>query len=186
MSKNKNDHVVVALFASQEVADQVVAALKEWDKASDDIKLGSIGTISKEGDKVKTNVGRKTGKGAKVGAVLFVASAVLTGGGTLVASAASGAVVGGAAGTFFKKSTNLTKEEIQQLGPKLDEGQVAVIVTCDEDEMEATRAQLVDAGGQVQSYEVPAEALDEVAQAVEATQPVEATPLGEASQPVEA
>jgi outer membrane lipoprotein SlyB len=173
MSKDKNDHVVIALFASEEAADAAVSALKSWDAANKDIKLGAVGTITKEGDKVKTNVGRKTGKGAKVGAVLFVASAVLTGGGTLVASAASGAVVGGVAGTFFNKSTNLTKEEFQKLGAKLGPGNVAVVVTCDESEVEATRAQLVDAGGQVQSYAVPAEALDEASQAVEANQVVE-------------
>ena len=167
MSKDKNDHVVIALFASREAADDVVELLKHWDKANDDIKLGSVGTITKEGDKIVTNVGRKTGKGAKVGAVLFVASAVLTGGATLVASAAGGAVVGGVAGTFFKKSTNLTKEEFQQLGAKLDKGHVAVIVTCDEDQVEATTAQLIDAGGQVQSYAVPAEALEEATQAMD-------------------
>src|SRR3954454_330878 len=164
MSKNKNDQVVIAFFASEEAAKQVVDYLKGWDKANDDIKLGAIGTITKEGDNIRTDVGRKTGKGAKVGAVLFVASAVLTGGATLVASAAGGAAVGGVAGSFFKKSTNLTKAEIQELGTKLDGGQVAVVVTCDEDEVAATRAELVNAGGQVQSYEVPAEALDEVAQ----------------------
>jgi outer membrane lipoprotein SlyB len=170
MSKDKNDHVLIALFGNEDAANQAIVFLKDWDLASDDIKLGAIGTITKQGDKVKTNVGRKTGKGAKVGAVLFVASAVLSGGGTLVASAATGAAAGGVAGSFFKKSTNLTKEEIQQLGTKLEVGHIAVIVTCDEDEMEATSAKLSDAGGQVQSYAVPAEALDEATQAVEAIQ----------------
>jgi len=167
VSKNKNDHVVIALFASREAADDTVAMLKYWDKGNKEIQLGSVGTITKEGDKVVTHVGRRTGRGAKVGAVLFVASAVLTGGGTLVASAATGAVAGGVVGTFFNKSTNLTKEEFQQLGAKLDEGHVAVVVTCDEDEVEATTAQLIDAGGQVQSYAVPAEALEEAGQAMD-------------------
>jgi len=167
VSKNKNDHVVIALFASREAADDTVAMLKHWDKGNKEIQLGSVGTITKEGDKVVTHVGRRTGRGAKVGAVLFVASAVLTGGGTLVASAATGAVAGGVVGTFFNKSTNLTKEEFQQLGAKLDEGHVAVVVTCDEDEVEATTAQLIDAGGQVQSYAVPAEALEEATQAMD-------------------
>jgi len=169
MSKDKNDHVVLAIYANENAANEAIEALKDWDKANDDIKLGSIGTIKKDGDKVKTNTGRKTGKGAKVGAVLFVASAVLTGGGTLVASAATGAVTGGVVGTFFKKSVNLTKADLEALGPKLDAGQVAVVVACDEDEVVATTQQLTDSGGQVQSFAVPAEVLDEAAQAATET-----------------
>jgi outer membrane lipoprotein SlyB len=166
MSKDKNDHVVIAIFDNAYAADVAIEALKNWDKVNDDIKLGSIGTISMDGDKVKTKTGRKTGKGAKVGAVLFVASAVLTGGGTLVASAATGAVAGGVAGSFFKKSSGLTKEDIEALGAKLQGEQVAVVVACDEDEVAGTTQQLITHGGEVQSFAVPAEALDEVAQAV--------------------
>src|ERR1044072_8521053 len=168
MAKDKNDHVVIAIYANEDAANQAIDVLKSWDKADDDIKLGAIGTIRKDGDKVKTKTGRKTGKGAKVGAVLFVASAVLTGGGTLVASAATGAVAGGAVGTFFKKSVNLTKADLEALGTKLDGGQVAVVVACDDAEVAATTKQLSDSGGQVQSFEVPAEALEEVAQSPEA------------------
>jgi len=166
MSKDKNDHVVIAIYGNENAADEAIAALKDWDKANDEIKLGSIGTLRMDGDKVKTKTGRKTGKGAKVGAVLFVASAVLTGGGTLVASAATGAVTGGVVGSFFKKSSGLTKEDIEALGPKLEHGAVAVVVACDEDEVAATTQQLTESGGQVQSFAVPAEALDEAAASV--------------------
>lgn len=169
MSKDKNDHVVIAIYGNDIVANQAIDFVKDWDLANDDVKLGAIGTIKMDGDKVKTKTGRKTGKGAKVGAVLFMASAVLTGGATLAASAATGAVAGGAVGSFFKKSINLTKEDIEALGPKLEHGEVAVVVACDEDEVEATTRMLIDSGGQVQSFAVPAEALDEVAQAVPET-----------------
>src|SRR6478672_1990126 len=125
MADNKNDHVVIALFESEDAADQAKKGLQDWDKANDDIKLGAIGTITKKGDKVKTHVGRKTGGGAKVGAALGVTAAVLSGGLTLIPGAVAGAVGGGALGTFFKKSTNLTKEEIQALKKKLNEDKVA-------------------------------------------------------------
>ena len=167
MSNNKNDHVVIAIFGSEDAAKKAAEALKNWDKASDDIKLGAIGTLAKDGDKVKTNAGRKTGSGAKVGAVLGVAAAVLSGGITLIPGVVGGALGGGVLGTFFKKSVNLTKEEIQKLGEKLDGGKVALVVAVDEAEAEATSKQLTDSGGDVQSYAVPTEALEEVAQAAD-------------------
>jgi len=176
MAKDKNDHVVVAVFVGENEAKTAIEELQRWDKANDDIKLGAVCTISKDGDKVKTKAGRNTGKGAKVGAVLFVASAVLTGGGTLVASAATGAVAGGAIGTLFKKSVHLNKEELQELGTKLDAGKVAVVATVDESEVAATSEKLKSLGGDVQHYEVPSEALDEVAVAAEGEAPAEAAP----------
>src|SRR4051812_40645950 len=102
MAKDKNDHVVIAIYSSEDAAKQASKALQSWDKANDEIKLGAIGTISKKGEKVHTSVGRKTGSGAKVGAVLGVTAAVLSGGLTLVPSAVGGAVGGGVVGTFFK------------------------------------------------------------------------------------
>lgn len=167
MAKDKNDHVVIAIYGSEDAAKQASKALQSWDKANDDIKLGAIGTISKKGDKVHTNVGRKTGSGAKVGAVLGVTAAVLSGGITLIPGAVGGAAAGGVLGTFFKKSSGLTKEELEQLGKKLDGGKVALIVAVSENEVDATKKQLADSGGEVTSYEVPAEALEEVAAATD-------------------
>jgi uncharacterized membrane protein len=154
--------VVIAIFSDEDAAKKASKALQDWDKANDDIKLGAIGTISKKGDDVKTSVGRKTGKGAKVGATVGVVAAVLSGGITLIPGLVYGAAGGGVLGTFFKKSLNLTKEEIEELGKKLDSGKVALVVTLSENEVEPTSKQLADLGGEVQSYEVPSEALDEV------------------------
>ena len=170
MAKDNNDHVVIALYSSEDAANDASKALQSWDKANDDIKLGSIGTISKKGDKVKTHVGRKTRSGAKAGAVLGVTAAVLSGGVTLIPGLVGGAAAGGVLGSFFKKSTNLTKDEITALGQKLDGGKVALVVAVSESEVDATKKQLADSGGEVESYEVPAEALDEVAAATEAAE----------------
>ena len=142
MAKEKNNHVVIAAYGSEEEAKNAAKGLQNWDKANSDIKLGAIGIITKEGDKVKTDVGRKTGSGAKVGAVLGVAAAVLSGGITLIPGVVGGAVGGGVVGSFFKQSVNLTKEDIQKLGQKLDAGQAAVIVAVDENEVKATSEQL--------------------------------------------
>ena len=89
---------IIAIFSSEDAAKQAAKDLQDWDKANDDIKLGAIGTMTKKGDKVKTHVGRKTGSGAKVGAVMGVTAAVLSGGITLVPGVVGGAVGGGARG----------------------------------------------------------------------------------------
>src|SRR5262245_8285302 len=132
MTNNKNDHVVIALFDSEDFANYGIDLLKKWDNATDDIKLGAIGTITKKGDKVKTHVSHRTGGGAKVGAVLGIIAAVLTGGASWVVAVAGGSALGAVAGTFFKKSLHLTKEDIDALGKQLDEGKVAVVITCDD------------------------------------------------------
>ena len=67
---------------------------------NEQFELGTIGTIYKEGDKIKTQVGRKTGKGAAIGATVGIIGAVLTGGASLIATT----VGGGALGHLFKKS----------------------------------------------------------------------------------
>lgn len=166
MSENKNDHVVVAFYDSEEAADRAVETLKAWDKASDDIKLGAVGVMvaTPEG-KIKTHVGRKTGKGAKTGAIVGVIAGVLSGGVTLVGGLVGGAIAGGVLGGFFKKGTNLTEDEINNIGEALKQGKVAVVVTCDEDELAATKDQLQMAGGVIWTYEVSAEAMSTAAEA---------------------
>ena len=171
MSENQNDWVIVATFENENAADQAITALKKWDKANEEIKLGAIGTIYKKDDKVKTHLSRKTGKGAKVGAALGVIAAVLSGGVTLVGGVITGGVLGGVAGSFFKKSLHLTTNEVQAIGAELDAGKVAVIVACDEPEVGPTSAQLTAAGGSIKTYMLPPELLTETAEAIEAAAP---------------
>lgn len=166
MSENKNDHVVVAFFPSEEAASQAADALKDWDKASDDVKLGAVGALSATPDgKIKSHVGRKTGKGAKTGAILGVIAGVLSGGVTLVGGLVGGALAGGALGSFFKKGTNLTEDQINAIGEELKSGKYAVVVTCDESELAATRDHLEMAGGTIWTYEVSPEAMEAAAEA---------------------
>src|SRR5262245_60143425 len=142
MTANKNDHVVIALFDSEDFANYGIDLLKKWDYATEEIKLGAIGIISKKGDKIKTHVPHKTGGGAKIGALLGVIAAVLTGGASWIVAGLGGSALGAVTGSFFKKSLHLTKEEIEALGKQLDDGKVAVVVTCDEHEIEETSKHL--------------------------------------------
>jgi uncharacterized membrane protein len=171
MSENQNDWVIVATFENETAADKAIKGLKGWDKASDEIKLDAVGKIYKKGGKVKTSLERKTGKGAKVGAVLGVTAAVLSGGVTLVAGVVTGGVMGGVAGSFFKKSLHLTTNEVEAIGADLDAGKAAVVVACDEPEVGPTSAQLTGSGGTVKTYLVPPELLSETAEAMEKSAP---------------
>jgi voltage-gated potassium channel Kch len=163
---NRNIHAVIAIFAGKAAAEQAIDALKRWDGANADIKLGAIGTITKEGDKVRTHVGRMTGKGTTVGAIIGVIAVVLSSGLTIVGGAVGGAALGGVVGTFMKQSLNLTEQEIQAIGAELDAGKVAVLVACDAYEIEGATAQLSSAGGAIRVYTISQDALAEVGQAV--------------------
>ncbi len=168
MSENKNDQVIVALFPSADAADQAVDALQAWDKANDDVKLGAVGTlVIGEDGMLKTHVGHKAGKGAKTGAILGVIAGVFTGGLSIVAGLLGGAVLGGGLGSFLQKSTNLTEAEINRIILELKTGKAGVVITCDDNELEPTKAELIKAGGTIWVYEMSPE---EMADAAEAAQ----------------
>lgn len=184
MAGNSNDQVVIAFFPSAEEAERAAEALKKWDDANDDIKLGAVGTISKDGDDVKTQLGRKTGKGLAVGAVLGVVAAALGPVG-LIGGAVAGGAFGGVVGSFLKKSVNLDKDAIAKIGAELDRGQVAVVVACDDFEVGPTSDQLAMAGGTVQQYEVPTEALEEASRGIESEELVAAAGASDAVAAIE-
>lgn len=165
--ENKNEHVVVALFNSQTDADNAIEHLKAWDKARDNVKLGAVGTLYSENGEIKTKAGRKAGSGAKAGLVLGVVAGLLTGGIGLVGGALAGGALGGLTGSLFKKSVNLTEDDIASLSKDLQAGKVGVIVTCDEYEMTGVSSNLQYSGGEIKQFFVPAETAEEVAKGME-------------------
>jgi len=60
---DKNEHAVIAFFPDQGAAENAANALKRWDDADDEIKLGAIGFLTMEKGKIKAHIGRKTVKG---------------------------------------------------------------------------------------------------------------------------
>ena len=106
-----------------------MAELKEWDKASDDIKLGAIGILVKdEKGKIKTQKlgSRAGGKGARTGIILGVIAAILSGGVTLLGGVVVGAVGGGIFGSLFHRGLGLSKDQLNGIGKELDSGEAAV------------------------------------------------------------
>ncbi len=154
--------LVIAYFANEAAADQAVDAVKQWDKASKDIKLGAIGVLVKDDKgKIKTHkLGkRKTGTGA----IIFALAAALTGGATLLA----GAIFGGVVGSFFHKGLGMSKDDLAHIDGQLDGGKAAVCILAALDEAEAVSAKLAELGGVSESYEVTDEVVEEAEAAAE-------------------
>jgi len=156
--------LVLAFYANEAAADGAVEEIKKWDKASKEIKLGSIGVLVKdEKGKVKTHKlgARHTTTGAAAG----VLAAVLSGGVSLV----GGVVLGSLVGAFIHKGLGMSKEDLARIGGELDGGKAAVAVLAAADESAAVSAKLGELGGTVETHEVTDEALEQAVAASEAT-----------------
>lgn len=53
---NKNDNCVVAYFENDAAADAAVLKLRQWDERSDDVKLGTVAKISRDGERVEVDI----------------------------------------------------------------------------------------------------------------------------------
>jgi uncharacterized membrane protein len=156
--------LVLAFYANEAAADGAVEEIKKWDKASKEIKLGSIGVLVKdEKGKVKTHKlgARHTTTGAAAG----VLAAVLSGGVSLV----GGVVLGSLVGAFIHKGLGMSKEDLARIGGELDGGKAAVAVLAAPDEAVAVSAKLANLGGATETHEVTEEALEEAVAATETT-----------------
>ena len=148
--------LVLAFFDVEDEADRAVDHLKQWDKASKEIKLGAIGVLVKDDKgKIKTHKlgSRKTGTGA----VLFALVGVLSGGITVV----GGAVIGAIFGSLFHKGLGMSKEDLARIGGELDGGKAAVAVLAEPQEAAAISAKLAELGGRPETHEVSAEVVQE-------------------------
>ena len=154
--------LVLAFFANEAAADEAVNNIKQWDKASKDVKLGAIGVLVKDDKgKIKTQkLGkRKTGGGA----VLGVLAAVLTGGVSLL----GGAVAGGILGAFFHKGLGMSKDDLARINSQLDGGKAAVGILAGADEAAGVTAKLAELGGAPETHEVSDEAVEQAEVAAE-------------------
>ena len=161
MAKNQ---LVLAFYANEDAADGAVKAIKEWDKASKEIKLGSIGVLVKD-DKGKVKTDKVGARHTTTGAAAGVLAAVLSGGVTLI----SGVVLGSLVGAFIHKGLGLSKEDLARIGGELDGGKAAVAVLAPADDASAVSAKLAELGGTPETHEVTDEALEQAVAATEST-----------------
>ncbi len=160
--------LVLAIFPSETAADQAATELKEWDKANEDIKTGAIGVLAKDNEgKIKAHkLGtRETTRGAGVGLVLGIIATVLSGGLALLAGVVGGIIVGGIVGTFVHRGLGMSEEDLRLLSEHLDAGRAAVGVLVPAHEAAATAAELKNLGGDITTYQVSEEALQQAAEA---------------------
>ncbi len=173
----KNQQLVLAFFENEAAADAAVAALKQWDKANDAIKLGAIGILAKDDKgKIKTQkLGKRAGgKGAKSLAVVGVVAGVLSGGLTILAGAVGGAVLGGVLGSFFHAGLGLSKDDLARIDGELDGGKAAIGLVVEAEEADAVTAKLAELGGAPETHEVTDEAVEQATAAAEAAPETEA------------
>jgi uncharacterized membrane protein len=149
--------LVLAFFTSEDAADEAARAMRDWEKASEYMKVDAVGLLVKdENGLVKEHkLGKRAGKkGMGVGVALGVVAAIPTGGLSLVGGAAGGAAGGGVIGKFFHKGLKMTDEDAAQIGGELDAGHAAVGVLAWDSETDAVTAKLRELGGAPQTHEV--------------------------------
>jgi uncharacterized membrane protein len=154
--------LVLAFFENEAAADAAADKLKNWDKGSKEVKLGSIGVLVKnDKGKVKTHKlgARRTGTGVTLG----VLAAILSGGVTLL----GGVVAGGIAGSLFHKGLGMSKDDVARISTNLDDGKAAVGVLVAAEAAAAVTAKLTELGGTAETHEVEEKAVEEAAAAVE-------------------
>ncbi len=154
-----DNQLVLAIFPDEAAADQAVASLKEWDAATDRIKLGAIGVLAvdESGHLKEHKLGeRSVGKGAAIGLVLAVVAPP-----TLLV----GMVGGGILGHFHHKGLGLSAEDRERIGAELAGGKAAVGVLVIPEEAAAVSAWLTELGGAVEVHGATEEALQAVAAA---------------------
>jgi uncharacterized membrane protein len=115
--------------------------------------------------KTKNYAERNTGKGATVGLGIGVLAAVLSGGLSLIPTAIGGAIAGAAAGALSHKALGLTETEKDQLNSDLDRGCAAILVMCDESEVQAIADYLALEGGRISSHPIDSASLESAAKA---------------------
>jgi uncharacterized membrane protein len=182
------ERAVIAVFDGEEQAEQAARDLMGWDKANDDIRLGAIGVLTKDPQgeiKTKNFSARKTGKGAKVGVGLGVMAAVFSGGLTLIPTAVGGAVAGGAAGSLWRKRLGLTDDELQQWSSELEDQHAALLVMCDEDEIDPTTEYLKAAGGTPLGHTIAEGDLEAAAESLGTAGAGPPAPAGSADHPTQ-
>ncbi|MCB9160865.1 MAG: DUF1269 domain-containing protein [Caldilineaceae bacterium] len=104
----------------------------------------------------------RAGRGALVGGAIGILAAGVTGGLSLLAGAVGGGAIGGVTGKLTHGSLGLTDEAAAQVKQHLTDGGAALVVLCDDFEVEPTMAQLKAAGGKVQGFGVSAHVLQAI------------------------
>ena len=166
---NDNNVLVVAYYGSTAEAEQAADALKEWDDANDDIKLGAIAVLTlhpNTGEIQAHEVGQRETKGGTLwGTAVGAAVGLLSGGIGLIPGMLLGAGGGAAVGAMKTKSVEMDEQDRLSIANQLRNGLTGLAVMADDFEVDATMAKMIALGGQSESYRLAAETAEAVAEA---------------------
>ena len=154
--------VVLGVFDDEAAADAAVTELKGWDKASDEIKLSSIGVlVMDDKGKIKTHKmgARSTGKGAGIGLILVMLTPV---------GLVTGTVGGALLGRLHRKGLGLDESDRDRISEQLEEGRAVVGVLAPEEQAKAIKDKLTELGGNAEAHDTEAAALEEAAKDIPA------------------
>ena len=141
--------LVLAIFDDEAAADAAASSLRDSELADSDA-IGVL-ALNNDGDLKIDKVGaRSTGKGAGIGAALWLLGPV-----GMVAGVAGGA----AAGALHKKGLKLDDSDRDRISSELTDGKAAVGVLAAADHVDKVTARLSKLGGKPESHEVLEEAL---------------------------
>jgi len=161
-------YLILSIFADEVAAADAADALKESGLTSGDA-MGILAVDNEGKLKVDKVGGRSWGAGALIGT-----GALLLGPGAVIAAPLVGggmAIAGGTAlGGLHHKSLGMSDEDKTRLSGELQGGKVAVGVLVRPEDVDRVQAELTDAGGVPENFEVAEEAVTAANDAVAAAQ----------------
>jgi hypothetical protein len=152
-----SQQLVLAFFGSEDAADEAARTFRDWEKATEYMKVDAIGVLvtDKNGKVKEHKLGRRAGKkGMGIGVALGVVAAIPTGGLSLLGGAGAGVAGGGVIGEFFHKGLKMSDEDGARIGRELDAGHAAVGVLTWDFETNAAAEKLKELGGTPETQEV--------------------------------
>jgi hypothetical protein len=159
--------LILALFPNEAAADEAVQSLLAWAKQTN-VAPRPIGVLvlDDKGRIKEHKLGKRSGgKGAGIGLVLAAVTPP-----TLIAGIVGGALLG----HFHHQALGLSEADRERIAGQLKEGNAAVGVMVDQDEVGAMAAmffgKLTEFGGKPETFDVSAEAIA-AADAAEAAAP---------------
>jgi uncharacterized membrane protein len=168
--------LVLSFFENEAAADEAVKQVKEWDKATREVKLGNVGILVKD-DKGQIKTHKLGPRRTKTWAIGGAIAGVLSGGLTVV----GGAVLGGILGSFSRKGLGIPKEDMARIEGELNNGRAAVVIlAAHATEADFLTAKLAELGGTSETHEVADEVVEEAAAVAEEVAPEGAAPEGAA------
>lgn len=158
---NKNNELVVSLFNDINQARQAQKDIEAWDQAQPNIHLGTSAVLYKDANgKIKYDRSSKFDWKREATANILVL--------TMMGAKPLHNVFNMLSGVLSSWSKSINSANIAKLSSQLDQGKAALVVLCDDYEVQPVSQQLTNLGGSTAiGYSVPASTTAQVENAVQ-------------------